>query len=69
MKIIFPIILVVLSSLLFGCASNEDAATSQDEAAETGAAERDNRTAFEGKTGSGLLMERYQTGEIGGFRD
>jgi len=76
MKNIISFILVALSLFMFGCASMDSQQEPRAEAGQSSFSDngdtrdsRDRRTAFEGKTGSGLLMERYQTGEIAGFRD
>lgn len=56
--------------LLFaGCASKETASSEPAEvAAPTGEAVQA-KTAYEGSTGSGLLMERYKSGNIEGYRN
>lgn len=69
------IITLILAALFFtGCASNKKAASTEEAAPETGTATVSNegageKTAYEGTTGSGLLMERYKTGRIEGYRD
>lgn len=67
---IFPLILV-FASLFSGCASNEGAsAASEEEGSSMGASSQpDAKTAYEGSTGSGLLMERYKAGSIEGLND
>lgn len=55
--------------LLFaGCASKETASSEPAQAAPTGESVQV-KTAYEGSTGSGLLMERYKSGNIEGYRD
>jgi hypothetical protein len=78
MKFIYILPLLVFSFLFLGCASSGagggvntsdtsdggDANIAQDASASMGA-----KTAYEGSTGAGLLMERYKAGQIEGFRD
>ncbi|MGJ8641212.1 MAG: hypothetical protein ACSHYA_17615 [Opitutaceae bacterium] len=65
------ILSLLFAALVFsGCASkkSETSKASSEEApamGETGTA----KTAYEGSTGSGLLMERYKAGSIEGYRD
>jgi hypothetical protein len=76
MKLSHIITLLVAALFFTGCASNETSSTSTATptggeaapatAANDGAGEK---TAYEGATGSGLLMERYKSGRIEGFRD
>ena len=64
-----------IAALFFsGCASNKTTSTSEEAAPATGSAADTEegvleKTAYEGSTGSGLLMERYKSGRIEGFRD
>lgn len=68
------IITLLLAALFFaGCAStgsssasSEAESTGETSASDAGSGEK---TAYEGGTGSGLLMERYKTGRIEGYRD
>lgn len=74
----FNIIALLFAALFFlGCATSETTST-QDEAAatvgdsEAGASSESGaraKTAYEGSTGSGLLMERYKSGNIDGYRE
>jgi len=57
-----------------GCASNESASSSGEAAPATGEASGGQdgvgeKTAYDGNTGSGLLMERYTSGRIEGYRE
>lgn len=67
---IFP--LLILSLFIVGCASSSgtEAAVSE-EATETEATSGSvgTKTAYEGSTGSGLLMDRYKSGQIEGYRE
>jgi PBP1b-binding outer membrane lipoprotein LpoB len=69
------ILLILISALIFsGCASSGGSETAaSEEAAPMGDSAytdaSDTKTAYDGSTGSGLLMERYKTGAIEGFRD
>jgi len=73
MKLTHIITLLLAAFVFTGCASNESASTSEEAAPVTGTAASDagsgEKTAYEGSTGSGLLMERYKTGRIEGYRD
>lgn len=76
MKNIISLTLIALSLFMFGCASMDSQQAPRQDAGQTSLSDNrdkgdthDNRTAFEGKTGTRLLMERYQAGEIAGFRD
>jgi uncharacterized lipoprotein YajG len=68
-------IITLLAAALFfaGCASKEIATTESPEqvAPATGnsGSSVGTRTAYDGNTGSGLLMERYKSGNIEGFRN
>jgi len=73
MKLSHIITLLIAALFFTGCASTETA-TTEEAAPEAGTATVGNdgsgeKTAFEGSTGSGLLMERYKSGRIEGFRD
>jgi PBP1b-binding outer membrane lipoprotein LpoB len=73
MKLSNIITLLIAAIFFTGCASNTTS-TSEEVAPETGAATMDSqaapaKTAYEGSTGSGLLMERYKAGSIEGYRD
>jgi hypothetical protein len=69
------IILFSLSAVCFffmGCAStgsDESAATEDTAAEESSTGSTGAKTAYDGSTGSGLLMERYKSGQIDGFRN
>jgi hypothetical protein len=75
LRIIGPVIAAFFISLfLSGCATSETEATAEEEAAATGSTSESEagpraKTAYEGSTGSGLLMERYKSGNIDGYRD
>ena len=71
MKLTYIISLFAAALIFTGCASNktvstESAPAQEAPAATTGATAK---TAYEGSTGSGLLMERYKTGAIEGYRE
>lgn len=79
MKILY-IFTAFLGLVLFsGCASNGGAAAASDaesapatasssSSSSSSASSGTAKTAYEGSTGSGLLMERYKSGQIEGFR-
>ena len=75
MKFVYILPLMVLSLVFLGCASSgagdaADAADSEGAAAtEASSGAMGGKTAYEGSTGSGLLMERYKAGQIEGYRD
>ncbi len=74
MKLSHIITLLIAALFITGCASNETASTTEEAAPATGSAAASNdaageKTAYEGSTGSGLLMERYKSGRIEGYRD
>ena len=74
MKLSHIITLLIAAIFFTGCATNENASTAEEAAPETGSATMDNegageKTAYEGSTGSGLLMERYKSGRIEGYRE
>lgn len=72
MKLLHILPLLIFSLFFLGCASSggsksasgEEAAATEDD---SGAIEA--KTAYEGSTGTGLLMERYKSGQIEGYRD
>lgn len=73
MKLVTLFSLLTLSFFFAGCASSGTGKSGESAAAEeapvfegssTGA-----KTAYEGSTGSGLLMVRYKAGRIEGFRN
>lgn len=57
----------------FGCATSETAPTTEEAPTVGDSAESETepraKTAYDGATGSGLLMERYKSGNIGGYRE
>ena len=71
MKLLLIFSGLIYSLLFMGCASSGgvgssiEGATPEEETAETVTG----KTAYEGSTGSGLLMERYKSGQIKGYRD
>ncbi|MFT5836699.1 MAG: hypothetical protein ACI9ZV_000195 [Candidatus Azotimanducaceae bacterium] len=74
MKLSHIITLLIAALFFTGCMSNQTASTTEEAASETGSATVGNegsgeKTAYEGSTGSGLLMERYKSGRIEGFRN
>jgi uncharacterized protein YceK len=71
MKNIVTFALLALSILMFGCASTGSSDNTKEKAPESGASTSSDvqKTAHDGTTGSGLLMDRYQSGQIPGFRD
>lgn len=71
MKLILILSLMFVSLIFVGCASNGDSksASSAEAPAEETSDTMGEKTAYEGSTGSGLLMERYKTGQIEGFRE
>lgn len=72
MKLLYILSLSIFSLFFLGCASSggTEAADSEEAAAtEASADSAGTKTAYEGSTGSGLLMERYKTGQIEGYRD
>ncbi|HAV12244.1 MAG TPA: hypothetical protein DCX06_01945 [Opitutae bacterium] len=68
-------ILTLLAAALFftGCGSTKTATsdTAEEQAAPATGSDSSARakTAYEGSTGSGLLMERYKAGSIEGYRN
>jgi PBP1b-binding outer membrane lipoprotein LpoB len=71
MKNIVTFALLALSLFMFGCASTSDSVNTIEKAPESGASTSSvaPKTAYDGTTGSGLLMERYRSGQIQGYRD
>ena len=74
MKISFTTTLICLAFFFVGCASQESASSQGEPATGTGSSDMSEerstaKTAYEGSTGSGLLMERYKSGAIEGFRN
>lgn len=77
MKISHIIICLTAALFLAGCATKDSdsssaSANSSSEEAASGTGMNDGatqKTAYEGSTGSGLLMERYKAGSIEGYRD
>jgi hypothetical protein len=74
MKLTHIITLLIAALFFTGCASNEATSTNEEAAPATGSATMGNegagqKTAYEGSTGSGLLMERYKSGNIEGYRN
>jgi len=73
MKLSHIITLFVAALFVAGCASKESASSPEEAAPATGSAAADDdgaraKTAYEGSTGAGLLMERYKSGNIEGYR-
>jgi len=70
---------LLAAMFLAGCASSPSSSSSPsasgpEEAASMGSDEASTssssaKTAYDGSTGSGLLMERYKQGQIGGYRN
>ncbi|WPJ97440.1 hypothetical protein SH580_06915 [Coraliomargarita algicola] len=74
MKLSHIITLLIAALFFSGCASNDNASMTEEAAPATGSSTMGNdgatqKTAYEGSTGSGLLMERYKSGNIEGYRD
>lgn len=72
MKLTHIITLLAAALFLGGCASKEAAPTSTEVSSPAAPATGDSvqsKTAYEGSTGSGLLMERYKSGSIEGYRN
>lgn len=73
MKLLIHTVLISSLLFIFGCATSETAPQAEEETSamgdsfESGTGPRA-KTAYEGSTGSGLLMERYKSGEIDGYR-
>jgi PBP1b-binding outer membrane lipoprotein LpoB len=76
MKLSHIITFLIAALFITGCASKETVSTSDGAAPVTGSAVegqdsvgmQTQKTAYEGTTGSGLLMERYKSGQIEGYR-
>lgn len=73
MKLSHIITFLIAALFITGCASKETVATTDEVAPATGSAidtvsPQTQKTAYEGTTGSGLLMERYKSGQIEGYR-
>ncbi|HKK19551.1 MAG TPA: hypothetical protein VJ952_12810 [Opitutales bacterium] len=72
MKLLYSLSLLLFSLCILGCASSgakETAEEAEAPSAEGAAPKMNAKTAYEGSTGSGLLMERYKAGQIEGYRD
>lgn len=71
MKLISLFSIMFVSLFFIGCASSggSEAASNEEPAAEDATGSTGAKTAYEGSTGSGLLMERYKSGQIEGFRN
>lgn len=69
MKFLSILSLFVFSMFFFGCATTSETDAAEEVAAEEAAEAKPAKTAYEGSTGSGLLMERYKSGQIEGFRE
>ncbi|PXA04296.1 hypothetical protein DDZ13_07115 [Coraliomargarita sinensis] len=72
MKLLYILPLLIFSLFVLGCASSggtESAGSEEPASAEDSSGSMSNKTAYEGSTGSGLLMERYKSGQIEGYRD
>ena len=66
---------MLLSLVFSGCATSGNSQNSSQPGSSEAASAQDTaepvdtKTAYEGSTGSGLLMERYKSGQIEGYRD
>lgn len=69
MKLLSFLSLLVSSLFFFGCATTSESGTEEEAASEETADAASGKTAYEGSTGAGLLMERYKSGQIEGYRD
>jgi outer membrane biogenesis lipoprotein LolB len=73
MKLSHIITLLIAAFFITGCASTNSSTAEEAAPATESEAMMDegvtNKTAYEGSTGSGLLMERYKSGQIEGFRN
>ena len=72
MKLTYTITLLGTALFFAGCASKESASTDASSGmapTTSGSSATSPRTAYDGGTGPKLLMERYKSGEIEGFRD
>jgi hypothetical protein len=70
------LIITLLSGAFFfsGCATQDSESTQGETAPATGGPSQNEsevtaKTAYEGATGPGLLMERYKSGQIEGFKN
>jgi len=71
MKLLYILPLLTFSLFFLGCASSggsEAMDTEEAAATEDSAGSMNTKTAYDGSTGSGLLMERYKAGQIEGYR-
>lgn len=71
MKVINVTILLFAAFALLGCATTDAETSGNGDGLGSTSPSDDSvevRTAYEGETGPKLLMERYQSGEIEGFR-
>lgn len=73
MKSFYLLLFIAFASFAAGCAggsssgsSSEGSSMGNESSAKTGSGEK---TAYDGATGSGLLMERYKSGRIEGLND
>ena len=72
MKSLYILPLLLLSLLVFGCASSRDTdpvGEAPTPAPKESSGAMGTKTAYDGTTGSGLLMERYKAGQIEGYRE
>lgn len=77
MKLLHILSFFVAALFFAGCASTESSSASEEQvpekqAPETAVSSDSNagaKTAYDGNTGSGLLMERYKSGAIEGLRE
>jgi hypothetical protein len=74
MRLTFILSILIAALISSGCASSGGSETAASEESapmgESAYAEgTDTKTAYDGSTGGGLLMERYKSGSIEGFRD
>lgn len=76
MKLTYILSLLAAAFIFAGCASTKkessEAATSpatSTESSEASSSMNTRKTSYDGSTGPGLLMERYKTGNIEGYRN
>jgi hypothetical protein len=74
MRLTFILSILIAALISSGCGSRTGSETAaSEEAAPMGESSYTEgagaKTAYDGSTGSGLLMERYKSGAIEGFRD
>lgn len=72
MKLSFTFFFLIISLFGLGCASNGGTNTADNEEASAAGGSvgtTEEGTAYEGATGSELLMERYKSGQIEGYRE